>query len=91
MGSSTISPPMASEQGLRTLIMSAFGVGASPMIDLPCRTSGVGSRGMGDNASADSTASYGSGEVLSRLGDDIWLLIPMLTVAILIAIEVVWL
>ncbi len=47
---------------------------------------------MGDNASADSSAlSYSSAEVGSRLGDDIWLLIPMLTDAMIIAIRVVWL
>jgi len=71
VGSSTIPPSTASEQGLGTLLMSAFSAGASPMIDLPCRTSGVGSRGilMGDNASANSSApSYSSGEVLRGLG-----------------------
>jgi len=92
VGSSTISPPTASEQGLGTLIISAFGAGISPIMDLASQTSVAGSRGMGNNASADNSAfSYSSGEVDSRLGDDLWRLSSFLTIAIIIAIEVVWL
>jgi len=71
VGSSTISPSTASETGFVAPMMCAFGAGASPMMDLASRRSGVGSRGilMGDNASANSSAlSYSSGEVIRGSG-----------------------